>query len=78
MPLIKAKPTSPGRRGVVRVVSEPTLVTLSGTSATFVAGGEFAVLITEIHGQPVTLSGYGDRSWFEPVARTLRAVEPAP
>lgn len=31
------------QQGVVRVVSEPTLVTLSGTAATFVAGGEFAV-----------------------------------
>ncbi len=31
------------QHGIVRVVSEPTLVTLSGTSATFVAGGEFAV-----------------------------------
>lgn len=31
------------QQGVVRVISEPTLVTLSGTSATFVAGGEFAV-----------------------------------
>ena len=31
------------QHGIVRVVSEPTLVTLSGHSATFVAGGEFAV-----------------------------------
>ena len=29
--------------GVVRMLSEPTLVTLSGRPATFVAGGEFAV-----------------------------------
>jgi pilus assembly protein CpaC len=31
------------QRGVVRLLSEPTLVTLSGKPATFVAGGEFAV-----------------------------------
>ncbi len=31
------------QHGVVRLLSEPTLVTLSGKSATFVAGGEFAV-----------------------------------
>ena len=31
------------QRGVVRLISEPTLVTMSGQSATFVAGGEFAV-----------------------------------
>ena len=31
------------QKGVVRVLSEPTLVTLSGRSASFVAGGEFAV-----------------------------------
>jgi len=31
------------QHGVIRMVSEPTLVTLSGTAATFVAGGEFAV-----------------------------------
>ncbi len=31
------------QHGVIRLVSEPTLVTLSGHSATFVAGGEFAV-----------------------------------
>jgi pilus assembly protein CpaC len=31
------------QRGVVRLLSEPTLVTMSGRSATFVAGGEFAV-----------------------------------
>jgi pilus assembly protein CpaC len=30
-------------RGVIRLLSEPTLVTLSGKPATFVAGGEFAV-----------------------------------
>jgi pilus assembly protein CpaC len=30
-------------RGVIRLLSEPTLVTLSGRPATFVAGGEFAV-----------------------------------
>jgi pilus assembly protein CpaC len=30
-------------RGVVRMLSEPTLVTLSGRPASFVAGGEFAV-----------------------------------
>lgn len=29
--------------GVVRLLSEPTLVTMSGRSATFLAGGEFAV-----------------------------------
>jgi len=31
------------QHGVVRLLSEPTLVTLSGRPATFVAGGEFAV-----------------------------------
>jgi pilus assembly protein CpaC len=31
------------RHGVVRLLSEPTLVTLSGQPASFVAGGEFAV-----------------------------------
>ena len=31
------------QHGVVRMLSEPTLVTLSGRPATFVAGGEFAV-----------------------------------
>lgn len=31
------------QHGVVRVLSEPTLVTMSGRPATFVAGGEFAV-----------------------------------
>jgi pilus assembly protein CpaC len=30
-------------RGVIKLLSEPTLVTLSGRPATFVAGGEFAV-----------------------------------
>lgn len=33
-------------RGVVRLLSEPTLVTLSGRAASFVAGGEFAVPTT--------------------------------
>ena len=33
-------------RGVVRLLSEPTLVTLSGRPASFVAGGEFAVPTT--------------------------------
>ena len=32
--------------GVIRILSEPTLVTLSGRPATFVAGGEFAVPTT--------------------------------
>jgi pilus assembly protein CpaC len=31
------------QHGVVRLLSEPTVVTMSGQSATFVAGGEFAV-----------------------------------
>jgi pilus assembly protein CpaC len=31
------------QRGVVRLLSEPTVVTMSGQAATFVAGGEFAV-----------------------------------
>lgn len=31
------------QHGVVRVLSEPTLVTMSGKPATFIAGGEFAV-----------------------------------
>ena len=31
------------QHGVIRLLSEPTLVTLSGRPATFVAGGEFAV-----------------------------------
>lgn len=31
------------QRGVVRLLSEPTVVTMSGQPATFVAGGEFAV-----------------------------------
>ena len=31
------------QRGVIRVLSEPTLVTMSGRSASFLAGGEFAV-----------------------------------
>jgi pilus assembly protein CpaC len=30
-------------RGVIRLLSEPTLVTMSGRPATFIAGGEFAV-----------------------------------
>ena len=34
------------RHGVVRILSEPTLVTMSGHSASFVAGGEFAVPTT--------------------------------
>jgi pilus assembly protein CpaC len=34
------------QHGVVRMLSEPTLVTLSGRPATFVAGGEFAVPTT--------------------------------
>jgi len=34
------------RHGVVRMLSEPTLVTLSGKPASFVAGGEFAVPTT--------------------------------
>ncbi|WP_254510749.1 type II and III secretion system protein family protein [Anatilimnocola floriformis] len=29
--------------GIIRLLSEPTLVTMSGTPATFIAGGEFAV-----------------------------------
>lgn len=32
--------------GVVRMLSEPTLITLSGRAATFIAGGEFAVPTT--------------------------------
>jgi pilus assembly protein CpaC len=31
------------QHGVLRLLSEPTLVTMSGTPATFIAGGEFAV-----------------------------------
>jgi pilus assembly protein CpaC len=31
------------QHGVIRLLSEPTLVTMSGTPATFIAGGEFAV-----------------------------------
>jgi len=31
------------QRGIIRLLSEPTLVTMSGTPATFIAGGEFAV-----------------------------------
>ena len=31
------------QHGVIRLLSEPTLVTLSGRPATFIAGGEFAV-----------------------------------
>ncbi len=31
------------QEGIVRILSEPTLVTLSGRAASFVAGGEFAV-----------------------------------
>ena len=34
------------QHGVIRLLSEPTLVTLSGRPATFVAGGEFAVPTT--------------------------------
>jgi pilus assembly protein CpaC len=34
------------QQGVVRLLSEPTLVTLSGRPASFVAGGEFAVPTT--------------------------------
>jgi len=34
------------QHGVVRLLSEPTLVTLSGRPATFLAGGEFAVPTT--------------------------------
>ncbi|MEX1224721.1 MAG: pilus assembly protein N-terminal domain-containing protein, partial [Pirellulales bacterium] len=34
------------QRGVVRLLSEPTLVTLSGRPASFIAGGEFAVPTT--------------------------------
>jgi Flp pilus assembly protein, secretin CpaC len=34
------------QHGVMRILSEPTLVTLSGRPATFVAGGEFAVSTT--------------------------------
>jgi pilus assembly protein CpaC len=34
------------QHGVMRILSEPTLVTLSGRPATFVAGGEFAVPTT--------------------------------
>jgi len=33
-------------QGIMRILSEPTLVTLSGRPATFVAGGEFAVPTT--------------------------------
>ncbi|WP_425616935.1 pilus assembly protein N-terminal domain-containing protein [Anatilimnocola sp. NA78] len=31
------------QHGILRLLSEPTLVTMSGTPATFIAGGEFAV-----------------------------------
>jgi len=34
------------QHGVIRMLSEPTLVTLSGRPATFIAGGEFAVPTT--------------------------------
>ncbi len=34
------------QHGVIRLLSEPTLVTLSGRPATFIAGGEFAVPTT--------------------------------
>ena len=34
------------QKGVIRVISEPTLVTMSGREASFIAGGEFAVPTT--------------------------------
>ena len=34
------------QKGVIRIISEPTLVTMSGREASFIAGGEFAVPTT--------------------------------
>jgi len=40
-----------GRRGYARTLSEPTLVALSGQTATFLAGGEFPVPLPQALGQ---------------------------
>ncbi|MEA3385814.1 MAG: type II and III secretion system protein family protein [Thermodesulfobacteriota bacterium] len=52
--------------GLVRVLAEPTLVALSGQTASFLAGGEFPVLFSEDDGISVEYKPFGVSLSFSP------------
>jgi pilus assembly protein CpaC len=53
--------------GVIKVLAEPTLITMSGQSANFLAGGEFPVPVTQDYGNTsISYKQYGVSLNFSP------------
>ncbi len=58
------------KEGMVSVLAEPTLVALSGEKASFLAGGEFPIPISETNGQlSIAFKQYGVGLEFTPVVQ---------
>ncbi|SCA55716.1 conserved exported hypothetical protein [Candidatus Terasakiella magnetica] len=53
--------------GLVTILSEPNLTAMSGEEASFLAGGEFPILVPGDSGPTITFREYGVRLSFKPV-----------
>ncbi len=65
--LIRAQLQAMERNGLVRTLAEPTLLTISGEKAEFLAGGEFPIPIQSKDGLTVDYKDYGISLSFTPV-----------
>ena len=55
------------QNGLAKILAEPTLITLSGQTATFLAGGEFPIPVSTDEGIDVSYKEYGVGLSFTPV-----------
>ena len=55
------------QNGLVKILAEPTLVTLSGQTATFLAGGEFPIPVSNNDGIGIEYKDYGVSLDFTPI-----------
>lgn len=53
--------------GLVTILSEPNLTAMSGEEASFLAGGEFPILVPSEDGPTITFREYGVKLAFKPV-----------
>ena len=55
------------RNGLAKILAEPTLITLSGQTATFLAGGEFPIPVSDDDGIGIEYKEYGVSLEFTPI-----------
>jgi len=62
------------QQGVVKVLAEPTLITLSGKTASFLAGGEFPIPVPDDDGITIEYKSYGVGLNFTPTVLSSKKI----